>query len=154
MKIAYSLVRGQELNGNNGHYEQLTQYRAPEIVSPEITIGDEAYAQNLQDQLVRVDQDRAYEELLVQRAKEQSLQSERSKEQDIPIPTEVPVFSPLKPEASEGRPIKVRVRNMDGNMKTRNFEPKSKLTDVYKWLLKTEGKLPEFQLVTSYPRAV
>jgi len=79
LKIAYSLVQGQELDGNNGHYEQLTQYRAPEIIPTEITISDKAYAQNLQDQYVRVDQDREYEELLVQRAKEQSLQSEPSK---------------------------------------------------------------------------
>lgn len=92
--------------------------------------------------------------MLVQRAKEQSLQSELAKGHVSPIPNDVPVFSPLKPEATEGRPIKVRVRNLDGNMKTRNFQPKSKLVDIYKWLLKTEGKLPEFQLVTSYPRKV
>jgi len=96
----------------------------------------------------------AYDELLFEKAKEQSLQFAPYKENDCARDIELPPASPLKLEDNEGRLVKVRVRNLDGTVKIRNFQPTSKLSHIYKWLIKTEDKLPEFQLVTSYPREV
>jgi len=156
-KMASSLAEEHaQDDGDTGYYERLTQYRAPEPArSPEISVDDYSYAQNLQNQMLRVDQDRAYEELLVENAKKQSLQLENQEPTDIPNPMPaLSALSPLKPEATKGRLVKVRVRKLNGSIKVRNFEPNDKLIDVYKWLIKTEEKLPEFQLVTSYPRKV
>jgi len=142
-------------NDDNGYYERLATYRAPEIVqSLEVPVDDHVYAQNLQDRYLRVDQDQAYEDLLVEKAKKESLQVVPPEEADNSVSTGMPALSPLKPEATEGRIIKVRVRKLNGSIKTRNFEPRSTFTDIYKWLIKTEDDLPEFQLVTAYPRAV
>jgi len=152
-KIAQSLAEEREQDGDPGYYERLTQYIAPEVAqSPEVPVDDYAYAQTLQNQLIRVDQDQAYEELLIENAKKQSLQIENAEPTDISTP--MVALSPLKPEATKGRPVKVRVRKLNGSIKVRNFDPNNRLSDVYRWLVKTEEKLPEFQLVTAYPRAV
>lgn len=154
-KLANSLVWNQEPEGDSGYYDRLTTYRAPEVVQAlEVPVDDHAYARNLESQYLRADQDQAYEDLLLENAKKQSLQVVPPEEADSSPSKVMPALSPLKPEATEGRIIKVRVRTLDGSVKTRNFVPKSTLTDIYKWLIKTEEMLPEFQLVTSYPRAV
>lgn len=154
-KIAKALIRDQDQNENSGYYERLTQSEESEVVQlPDTHVDDQAYAQKLQDEYLRVDQDKAYDELLVEKAKEQSLQVVLSEGKNDAKSTIVPALSPLKPEATEGRVVKVRVRNLHGSFKTRNFQPNSQLSDVYKWLIKTEDDLPEFQLVTAYPRAV
>jgi len=154
-RMANLHIGREDQNDDNGYCERLTTYKTPEIVqSLEVPEDDHVYAQNLQDRYLRVDQDQEYEDLLVEKAKKESLQVVPPEEADNSVSTGMSAISPLKPEATEGRIIKVRVRKLNGSIKTRNFVPRSTFTDIYKWLIKTEDALPEFQLVTSYPRAV
>jgi len=131
--MAVSLVGNHEQEGDSGYYDRLTTYRAPQVVqSLEVPVDDHAYARNLEAQYLRADQDQAYEDLLLENAKKQSLQVIPPKEADSSPALKMPVLSPLKPEATEGRIIKVRVRKLNGSVKTRNFVHKSTLTDIYK----------------------